>query len=1050
MIIHRMRRSNIDIYLVQETWLEGKGEIFKQLQIYDYTVFLHGNEDVTCSRGRGGVGIFLSKRAMKAWTNAGSHKPDLSGVVAECPRFMGMKLLFKEPGNKPTKLYVSTTYHPHSGMHRQLTEEYYQHFDDFLDKAPKDYQTIVGGDTNTPLGTATDDDDLRILGKYGAPLTRNDDSTAALKNTMLKHQLRAPTTDFKHKRYDTWSGIGKWGGRHQIDYFLTSTSFPRKNILDAKRVGNGIDSDHAAIKLKLRINPSTKTLPRKRPIAKPKPDWSRFKENGKEVSFRMKVDQALSECNTEIDITTLNNAIMNAACATIPRKEKKRPDWFSREEKVLESYIDDRNRAYNEFSKNSECTQLQEKLRTARHRLRTAVKSAKNAWTEEVAKKTTSGGFHEAPKDAWKAIRTIQASTTGHHAPSTSMKMRTPTGKLAENDRENMEALAPHFENIFNGQSPDVDIQSILDDIEQRPIFHELGLPPTLEDIEVSIADMANDKAPGASGVNANALKNLSASAVKTLHQILVNAYNGIDDPEEWHIANLKSLFKKGDSSDPSNWRGICLKDMTARIMSATLNKRLLKILAEHGVETQYGSQKARGCQDGLFVLRSALETRRQHDLPTWALFVDLVKAFDTVNHELLFALLERYGAPKTLADAVRRMYTDMHVKLQVGKEEHDIPYTVGVQQGDNMAPILFLFVMQAFSETLEDKWEKEWGLTKPTYRFHRSKRVKEHGRLLAQNHKAKGTLFEILYLLYVDDGTFLFDSREALERGANRIYEHFARFGLKMHIGHAEGKSKTEAMYISPSLKEDKEKLLEPNLEPRIPVHDGFITLTEDFRYLGSIISNNLRDELEITTRIKKATAQIGALRAFFRCPHIQLSTKYRVFVAIPVNTALWGCDSWALTEKMKNKLRVFYHKSIRSILNINMHEVEAYRITNEQVRKRFLHIPDIIDIIHCRQLKWIGKVARMGEERAPRRLIASWCNSARKPGKPQFTYRNAYAEAIGKIIPDLPQDARLQEWIHVAKEEKAWNTAIANWWATVTHNPFLNEPEDRPEETS
>jgi hypothetical protein len=96
-------------------------------------------------------------------------------------------------------------------------------------------------------------------------------------------------------------------------------------------------------------------------------------------------------------------------------------------------------------------------------------------------------------------------------------------------------------------------------------------------------------------------------------------------------------------------------------------------------------------------------------------------------------------------------------------------------------------------------------------------------------------------------------------------------------------------------------------NLEPRIPVHDGFITLTEDFRYLGSIISSDLHDELEITTRIKKATAQIGALRAFFRCPHIQLSTKQRVFVPIPVNTALWGCDSWALTEKTKKKVESF-----------------------------------------------------------------------------------------------------------------------------------------------
>jgi hypothetical protein len=72
-------------------------------------------------------------------------------------------------------------------------------------------------------------------------------------------------------------------------------------------------------------------------------------------------------------------------------------------------------------------------------------------------------------------------------------------------------------------------------------------------------------------------------------------------------------------------------------------------------------------------------------------------------------------------------MYTDVNVKLQIGKEEHDMPYTVGVQQGDNMAPILFLFVMQAFSKTLEEKWEKETrGLTKPTYRFHRSKKTKE------------------------------------------------------------------------------------------------------------------------------------------------------------------------------------------------------------------------------------------------------------------------------------------------------------------------------------
>ena len=85
---------------------------------------------------------------------------------------------------------------------------------------------------------------------------------------------------------------------------------------------------------------------------------------------------------------------------------------------------------------------------------------------------------------------------------------------------------------------------------------------------------------------------------------------------------------------------------------------------------------------------------------------MNLVKAFDTANHELLFALLERRRVPKTPADAVRQVRADTRIKLQVGKEESDILRAVGAQQGNNMAPILFLFVRQAFSETLEDKWE--------------------------------------------------------------------------------------------------------------------------------------------------------------------------------------------------------------------------------------------------------------------------------------------------------------------------------------------------------
>ena len=82
-------------------------------------------------------------------------------------------------------------------------------------------------------------------------------------------------------------------------------------------------------------------------------------------------------------------------------------------------------------------------------------------------------------------------------------------------------------------------------------------------------------------------------------------------------------------------------------------------------------------------------------------MFVDLVKAFDTANHELLFRLLEKYGAPKELIEVIRLLYENLEVELRVDGEKVQIPYSIGVKQGDNMAPVLFLFLMQAMAEVL-------------------------------------------------------------------------------------------------------------------------------------------------------------------------------------------------------------------------------------------------------------------------------------------------------------------------------------------------------------
>eukprot|EP00978_Attheya_sp_CCMP212_P005525 scaffold12430_cov41-Attheya_sp.AAC.1 len=161
-------------------------------------------------------------------------------------------------------------------------------------------------------------------------------------------------------------------------------------------------------------------------------------------------------------------------------------------------------------------------------------------------------------------------------------------------------------------------------------------------------------------------------------------------DFEEWHRNSLCALIKprKGkDYGNPNNWRGICLAEIPAKIQSSIISSRLLEHLKIVRIETQFGCVPDKGCTDALFAIKNALQMRKQHGQDTWAVFVDLVKAFDTADHKLLFAILKKYGIPDTLITVIEKMYTDAIVVFKTGTETREVPYKVGVKQGDSMAP---------------------------------------------------------------------------------------------------------------------------------------------------------------------------------------------------------------------------------------------------------------------------------------------------------------------------------------------------------------------------
>jgi hypothetical protein len=114
------------------------------------------------------------------------------------------------------------------------------------------------------------------------------------------------------------------------------------------------------------------------------------------------------------------------------------------------------------------------------------------------------------------------------------------------------------------------------------------------------------------------------------------------------------------------------------------------------------------GCSDGPFALRMALHKRREHGLGTWALYVDLVKAFDSVDRGGMVEVLRKFGVPDHLCALITRLHTGCSVKVKVGETDIEFGSTIGVKQGDTLAPVLFLFVIQAAAETLEPIWPAE------------------------------------------------------------------------------------------------------------------------------------------------------------------------------------------------------------------------------------------------------------------------------------------------------------------------------------------------------
>ena len=111
-------------------------------------------------------------------------------------------------------------------------------------------------------------------------------------------------------------------------------------------------------------------------------------------------------------------------------------------------------------------------------------------------------------------------------------------------------------------------------------------------------------------------------------------------------VASLTPVHKKGDSLDCNNYRPVSLTSNLSKLIEKLVHKRFYNFLKKHKLlyEHQYGFQKKDSTNHALIDITEKIRSALDQNVFTYSIFIDLQKAFDTVNHNILLYKLDHYG----------------------------------------------------------------------------------------------------------------------------------------------------------------------------------------------------------------------------------------------------------------------------------------------------------------------------------------------------------------------------------------------------------------------
>ena len=187
----------------------------------------------------------------------------------------------------------------------------------------------------------------------------------------------------------------------------------------------------------------------------------------------------------------------------------------------------------------------------------------------------------------------------------------------------------------------------------------------SINDSELTAAlnSLAAGKAAGGDDIPSNFWKALlsSSSATHELLRLCQACWFKKEIPDDWRVATVVLLYKKGDAQLPENYRPISLLPVGYKVLARILQKRLQHGGVEDRIRsTQYGFRAKCSAVQAISVARRILDAAYASSAPgVMAVMLDWAKAFDRVRADSLIDALRRFGLPGDMLNIISAIYLD-------------------------------------------------------------------------------------------------------------------------------------------------------------------------------------------------------------------------------------------------------------------------------------------------------------------------------------------------------------------------------------------------------